>query len=187
MKVQVKPWTDESGRLLSDVDLQIKSRSWTPGIWEAYLQTLESKHSGRTYKPELFDGFCDELVDSIFSIVTNESDSVLKNQIESAIAELPERQSRVLKLLFWEGKSQNQIAKDWRIQQSSVFNLKERALRNLRLSLENLQGAVNSRFMKGENNSSSFRSQCNQTDLVEVMLAEINRNSTHEAYWRVKK
>lgn len=187
MKTQVKPWTDEKGRSLSDVDLQIKSRNWSAEIWEEYLQTLESKHSGRMYKPDIYDGFCTDNVESIFSVVTNEYNSVLKNQIESALAELPEKQAQVLRLIFWEGKSQNRIAKDWGVQQSSIFNLKERAISNLRISLEKLQGAVNSRSMKGQTNSSSLGSSAIQSDLEEAMNDEINRSATHESYWRARK
>jgi RNA polymerase sigma factor (sigma-70 family) len=184
MKIQLKPWTDERGRLLSDDDLRFQSKGWNTEIWEAYLKTIEVKNSGMKYKPEIYDAFCSELMASIFSVVTNEKNSILKNKIEDAIADLPEKQRDVLHLIFWEGKSQRKIAKSWGVQQSSVFDLKERALSNLRISLENLQGAVTSGFMNGDEKSSSFKSQSIQSDIAEVMSAEINRNATQEAYWR---
>lgn len=187
MKVQVKPWTDERGRMLSEVDLKIRSRKWTPDIWESYLQTLEGKQSGRKYSSEIYDDYCGELVESIFSVVTNESDALTRNTIEEAIQKLSHRQAEVLRLIFWEGKSQNRIAKDWGVQQSSVFNLKQRALERLRKSLEKMQGAVNSRLMKGEENSSLAEHDYVRSDIEEVMNAEINRNATHEAYWRSQK
>lgn len=184
MKTHVKPWTDSKGRMLSDDNLRIKSKGWSAEIWEEYLTTIEAKSSGRTYKPEIYEGFCEELMESIFSVVTNEDSSILKNKIEDAMSELPKRQQEVLQLLFWEGKSQNQIAKDWGVQQSSVFNLKERALNNLRISMESLQGAVNSRFMRGQENSRYHGSDGIQSDIEEVMNAEINRNATHESHWK---
>ena len=187
MKRIIKPWTDAKGRVLSDDELRTQSKSWSSDTWKEHLTTLESKSSGQFYKPEAYDGFFAELVESIFTVVTNENNSALKKKIQLAVSDLPQRQREVLELIFWEGKSQNQIAKTWGIQQSSVFSLKERALRNLQFSLKKLQGAVNSPFMRGQENSSDLWCECIQSDIAEVMNSEINRTFSHGSHWRKNK
>ena len=40
-KSQLKPWLNEDGSVKSDAKIRKAGQQWPPGVWEAYLATLE--------------------------------------------------------------------------------------------------------------------------------------------------
>lgn len=52
--------------------------------------------------------------------------------VEQLLAHLSERQALVLRKVFWDGKSERKIARELKISRQAVYDLKKRALRNLR-------------------------------------------------------
>ncbi len=184
MKIQVKPWTDNRGFNLPEHELREVSKNWNEQTWEEYLKTIESKISGKFFSPEIYDLLCDGLTENIFWRSSEFSSDEVLEQIQSAMTHLPEKQAKVIELIFWHGKSQHQIAKSLRIHQSSVFNLKNRAIKNLKISLQKLQGAVNPPLMRGECEFDHPSVQELSEEVCEVMQTEINRNECHVSFER---
>ena len=189
MKRQIKPWTDQRGLPLNDEALKSVSRTWDEQTWEAYLNTIEGKSSGQLFGPGVYQDLCEENIRSIFADTANENNDEIKSSVEKVLEVLSEhsgKQASVIREIFWNGKSQHEIADLLRIQQSSVFDLKQRAVKNFKKIMKDLQGAVNPPLMKGENKSFLEESRNRTDQIAAVMQSEINRTEAHESYWRKK-
>lgn len=189
MKRQIKLWTDQRGLPLSDEELKSVCHTWNEQTWEEYLNTIEGKSSGQLFGPGVYQDLCEENFRSIFADTANENNDEVRFRVEKALealSEHSEKQAFVIKEIFWNGKSQHEIADLLRIQQNAVFDLKQRAIKNLRKIMKDLQALVNPPLMKGENKSFLEESQNRTDQIAAVMQSEINRTETHESYWRKK-
>jgi predicted DNA-binding protein YlxM (UPF0122 family) len=189
MKRQLKPWTDQRGLPLHTEELKRVSRVWDEQTWEAYLKTIESKSSGQLFGPGVYQDLCEENIRSIFADTANENNDEVKIRVEKALEALSkhsEKQTFVIKEIFWNGKSQHDVAGLLRIQQNAVFDLKQRAIKNLKKIMKELQVLVNPPLMKGEKKSFLEESQNRTDQIAEVMQSEINRTEAHESFWRKK-
>lgn len=72
------------------------------------------------------------------------------SQLQNALDLLPERQQRVLKLAYFEGFSQAEIAKEIKVSPMHVSRLQRRALSDLREILENMDEAERKRRLRHE-------------------------------------
>ena len=76
------------------------------------------------------------------------------SQLQSALDLLPERQQRVLRLAYFEGFSQAEIAKEIKVSPMHVSRLQRRALSDLREILENMDEAERKRRLRHEEGGS---------------------------------
>ncbi len=110
-----------------------QSKSWTAKQWAEYLDENESKVIKEDLLPENFD----ELISEDSGIWKEEEKALaekinLKKICAKAINKLTHKQKIVIKLTFYEGLTQRQIAEKMKISRSSVRNIKHQSLQKLR-------------------------------------------------------
>ncbi|MFP5519923.1 MAG: sigma-70 family RNA polymerase sigma factor [Bdellovibrionia bacterium] len=150
MKREFRPWTDERGFPLSDEKLKVVCKNWDELTWEAYLKAYENKTGkGHLLKPVDYDFLAENLQESIFEASSRTASPQLQEKVSNAISQLTERQALILTKIFWEGRTQHQIALALGISQPAVFKIKKRSLDNLK---EILQGVINSPLVRGQEN-----------------------------------
>jgi RNA polymerase sigma factor (sigma-70 family) len=80
----------------------------------------------------------DQIADSATNAVADALSHFDRDILEKAIARLPEREAQVIRLLYFEGESVLQVAKQWRVTSQAVQNMHLRSLKALRLQLRHL-------------------------------------------------
>ena len=87
------------------------------------------------YEPAYFDGEDSELVmDQIAD--KNKEDIIIENlDLQSAIDALPQREQEVIKLRFFEGKTQTEVSKCCNVSQAQVSRIENCALKKLEAAL----------------------------------------------------
>lgn len=117
---------------ISDEDkvLREKSKSWSAEDWESYLRTIEVglKESLSSMGEVTRMG----LTSNVFEYAETDCSDDVSELVENLLSLLSERQAFVLRRVFWDGKSERQIAKMMKISRQAVYDLKKRALKNLR-------------------------------------------------------
>ncbi len=111
-------------------DLLSASRNWSPDEWESYLRTLEVGLSeSLSSKTEVNQR---GISNNIFELSSSGCSEELSMVVGKLLAHLSERQALVLRKIFWDGKSERKIARELKIGRQAVYDLKKRALKNLR-------------------------------------------------------
>ena len=128
---KAKPWLDEFGSLLTSAQLKKHSESWSHEVWEEYLRTIESPLSESQLSPSNFDELAEMQTENIFSFSELCADDDLKAQIKIMLNVLTKKQKRVMEMIYWENKSERQIATILKIHQTSVRDFKRSALKRL--------------------------------------------------------
>ncbi len=114
--------------------LLTKSKSWSKKQWEKHLEENEPLEEMREDPlPENFD----EIISEEFGMWKGKEKSLTKNiDLENicinAINKLTRKQKIVIKLTFYEGLTQKQIAEKLGVSRSSVKTIKHQSLQKLR-------------------------------------------------------
>ena len=115
-----------------DEAIREESKNWNAQQWESYLQTVERGRSEslstRTEVERL------GITLNIFDLADTDCSEEISTLVRSLLDKLSNRQAFVLKMIFWHGKSERQIAKMMGSSRQAVYDLKKRALKNLRIS-----------------------------------------------------
>lgn len=129
-----QPWLDPDGRIYSDDALREISKNWSAQMWERFLkETVECPQ-----KEELITDLL--LTDELDGIWLDEvpDNSDVSEKIRRLIrSHLTPRQQHVIRLTFWESKSERQIAKMLGVSRSTVVGLKKDSLNKLKRLIEN--------------------------------------------------
>ena len=124
------PWKDINGEDLSDENLRTASQNWSQSAWEAYLRNSETPLS-ESLLTQLLDF---EITDSSQSEFFERSEQCAPNALKSGVKlyldQLTPRQRQILRLTFWDNKSEREIAADLKISRSTVKEIKKRVLRS---------------------------------------------------------
>ena len=139
MKTQSrKPWLDQNGNPLCDTNLKLISKGWNQKTWEEYLSWLELPLRESQLCPEAFQEMAEKMEESVFSLSASknwlpEQDSKL--YAEALLNKLTPKQKTVLKMIFWEEKTEREIAAHLGIARGTVSDIKNRALLKIKSSL----------------------------------------------------
>ena len=133
-----RPWLNKDGSLKSDSEITRLGKTWSQEIWTRYLDTTvepreEKKLAFFPYidtgtmatKPQISD----------FLSCGEDFDSDMKFVLQKAIKDLSKREKQVVKGIFWKGKSPVVLAKELKINPSTVYTLKSTALVKLQKML----------------------------------------------------
>lgn len=174
MKREKQPWTDERGFPLADGELKIVCQSWDEKTWSAYLKAYENKNGkGNLLSSEDYDCLAENLKESIFDFSMPSASPELQQLVQNALSQLTDKQAQIISKIFWEGRTQHQVALDLGICQSSISKTKQRALDALR---KILQGGINSPIVKGQKNPGQQKGPSTRDEEIRwVMNQEINR------------
>lgn len=122
--------TKKRPEMQTEDDLRSASRNWNANEWEAYLRTLEVGLSeSLSSKNEVNQR---GITNNIFELSSSGCAEEVSMVVEQLLAHLSERQALVLRKIFWDGKSERKIARELKIGRPAVYDLKKRALKNLR-------------------------------------------------------
>jgi RNA polymerase sigma factor (sigma-70 family) len=105
--------------------LRIHSRSWTAEQWEEHLSFLEiGLREDLQFNPAK--------ANEPFIWKAEEASEEYQEAAADLLKILTQRQFAVIKLIFWQGKSERQVARIMQLSRSGVYDLKTRALKKLR-------------------------------------------------------
>ena len=139
MKTQSrKPWLDQNGTPLSDTKLKLISKGWNQKTWEEYLSWFEWPLQESQLSPEVYQEMAEKMEESVFSLSASKSwlpDQDSKLYAEALLNKLTPKQKTVLKMIFWEEKTEREIAAHLGIARGTVNDIKNRALLKLKSSL----------------------------------------------------
>ena len=132
MTTDRKPWMVVDGNVAPTERLMDVAKSWSPEIWEDFLQTTVDK----PLRESLVNHDCGEEVDqsaldAYQDMMTQVRHPHLESLVRVLMKKLTIREQSVLHAIFWDGKSQKEIAAQLRIGRSSVLNYRDRALKKL--------------------------------------------------------
>jgi RNA polymerase sigma factor (sigma-70 family) len=135
-----KPWLKDNGTKLTPDEIKIVSRFWTPENWNEYLESLEFEEDSRivalkgdkALEAAPYGELKDLLPDS-----SNLSDELLE-LIRLALSShyLSDREREILQQVYWEGKSESEIAQAFKISISNFRKIKIKARVKLKRVLE---------------------------------------------------
>lgn len=122
--------TKKRSEMQTEDDLRSASRNWNADDWESYLRTLEVGLSeSLSSKTEVNQK---AITNNIFELSSSGCSKEVSMVVEQLLAHLSERQALVLRKIFWDGKSERKIAREMKTSRQAVYDLKKRALKNLR-------------------------------------------------------
>ncbi len=129
-----KPWLTDEGKYLSDDELKIISKTWTPETWEAYMQSLEHEEDEERFITVATDSVDQTSNEDFKALITDpiplEKD--LTQIVMAAVDKLPERQKEVIFDSYWMNISEREQAKKHGVQRAAVYFRKRRAKNNLK-------------------------------------------------------
>ncbi|MGE3756117.1 MAG: RNA polymerase sigma factor [Pseudobdellovibrionaceae bacterium] len=131
-----KPWLNEKGHELSDYDLKEVSKNWDQETWERYLQYLDGTLSEQQIRPYDYDDMAEKMDFTCWTFSQSDADDDIKKFVGAILKTLTRQQQRILKMTFWEGRSERFIADELRISRSTVKTLKKRVLKRLAKELK---------------------------------------------------
>ena len=114
-----------------DSALELESRNWRAEDWEGYLKSLEG--GLKESQLPLRGGDDSNLTASAFEINSNSATDQQLIQVEQILIGLTEKQSHVIRAIYWSGLSERKIARLMGISRTAVRKIKSRALKKLKL------------------------------------------------------
>ena len=129
------PWLDKNGTPKSDEEIKKVSPFWSKGTWEDYLSTLDKQQEEYLFNnPKAVENLsAKECAKFIMSIdMAKKGLDRIKILAKICLHELSQRELEVLKKIFFEKKSERQIAKELGISRNSIKTLKYRGIRKIK-------------------------------------------------------
>lgn len=160
---EIQPWTDPDGNILDLAEIKRKSVSWTPDIWSAYLDTVDQPL--KESQISKFDEAASSLAESVFVHSQSNASEEIKKLLQQVILTLNDQQREVVEQLFFNSRTQREVALGMSISQSRVRDLKHAALKNLKTFF---QGAL------------TFPIVTDQTKTMEMKNVKTNFETTLE-------
>ncbi|MGE4133289.1 MAG: sigma factor-like helix-turn-helix DNA-binding protein [Bdellovibrionales bacterium] len=125
-----KPWIGEKGQVLDKAALRQISKSWGPTNWEFYLSSLDGHQKECQASTNLIEESA--LAENIYPMFVPGCSPELSESMNRLLKSLTEKQKFVIEKIFFEGRSERQVARMMMISRTGVVDLKKRALRNLK-------------------------------------------------------
>lgn len=135
-----KPWLDKNGEIIPSRELSKIAKNWDIKTWEAYLNSLEGYQSDLLFSKDLPDISNEEYVLLYKNLLHQEAYPNVKKVINAALCTLTPREQAVIRGVYWDGMSIQQIANSLGISRTTASSYKSRACEKLANLL--LSGAV---------------------------------------------
>lgn len=125
-----RPWISETGKPLDLSTLRELSRAWSAKDWEVYLTSLD----GHQRELQASTNTVEELglAANVYPTFLPGCSPELSKIVVPLLRALTRKQKFVIKKIFFEGRSERQVARMMMISRSGVVDLKKRALRKLK-------------------------------------------------------
>lgn len=147
MKNQQKPWLNSEGKRLSDKELLEAAKSWGGATWEEFLRsTVEGPlRENLIQDNSTMDQFNASYLQAYQDLlVADQTHPTLRTHIRSLVGKLTIRERTVIYGIFWEGKTQAELAQTLHIKRSAVRNYRDQALKKLGVQMIKKSLMVNS-------------------------------------------
>ena len=129
---EIAPWLSRNGNAKSADELKKISKLWSANVWESYLKTLEvSQKEMMIDDHRVFMALAEKSAIQDWYKEKNIDVELFKTKILEAFEFFSETEAKVIKMTFWENKSERAIAKKMDVARRTVRKAKERALRKL--------------------------------------------------------
>ncbi|OFZ37678.1 MAG: hypothetical protein A2504_07520 [Bdellovibrionales bacterium RIFOXYD12_FULL_39_22] len=126
-----KPWLDHRGHPICDDELKVICQNWDKDMWEKYLSWLDYPLKESQISPESYDYVAGQMEESIFYLIPDGASDELKEKVRKTLEKLTDKQRMVIHKIFWEGKSERQIAAEMNVNRSVIFEMKKNAFRRI--------------------------------------------------------
>ena len=123
-----RPWLSPSGVAKSTSELKKACRTWDSKTWEDYLAWYQGRRREALVSPSIYTKRGEELTGSIFEGFGQSCSSKTQRLAEQLLRSLPAKDAEVLRLIFFEGRTQREIGAIVRRSQSRVFQIKNSAI-----------------------------------------------------------
>lgn len=155
MEIKKKaPWLTNEGKEISTRKLKRIARHWGPRTWGQYLDWYETPRQESLVASGFYKKKCELQTESIFEQFAQSASDANRETCESMLNKLAPADAQVLRLAYFEGRTQRQIAATLDLSQPGVYQAKKRALEQLR-KVEGKAKVITRRYMKGKISSSS--------------------------------
>ncbi len=135
MKIKIKqPWLTSSGVEIPTDQLKEISKSWDEATWEAYLKWYEGSLREVLVKTEHYEILGERVSQSVFELYGHNSCPQLQSYCDHILKLLSPEQESILRKIFFEGKTERQIAFELDCSKTSVSRNKFKALSRLRVN-----------------------------------------------------
>ncbi len=127
-----RPWLTSTGVEIPTDQLKEICKSWDRVTWDSYLKWYESALCARLLKPQVFNSICENLTESVFQEFDQNTDPQKRTLCERLLRTIPAGEAKVLRLIFFEGRTVREIAANEKMGKSTVHDKKNKALLRLR-------------------------------------------------------
>ncbi|MFN3698025.1 MAG: hypothetical protein ACK4VO_11345 [Pseudobdellovibrio sp.] len=135
MKIKLnQPWLTSSGVEIPTDQLKEISKSWDEATWEAYLKWYEGSFREVLVKPEHYEILGERVSHSVFDLYGHNTCPQLQSYCDQILKLLSPEQETVLRKIFFEGKTERQIAFELKRSPSFVSKNKFKALSRLKVN-----------------------------------------------------
>lgn len=153
-----RPWLTSTGVEISTEELKRICKSWDEATWEAYLKWYESALCARLVLPGIYDSICEEMTSSVFEVADQNSDPRKKILCEELLRTLPKSESKVLREIYFGGKTERQVAAVEGKGKTTVHKLKIKGIERLRWGQDGEKGTTRE-YVKGLSSATESNNQ----------------------------
>ncbi len=147
MKRECKPWLDPNGKPYTEEVLKEISQNWDQETWEVYLQAQEYYLREKLIEPQRYDELADRQEETIFQRFCLSSDSETQELVEFLLTNLSPKQRFVIEQVFFEGRTEREIARELGISQPRVHLYKTKALDQIKRLMR--EGVITQPYIGG--------------------------------------
>lgn len=130
-----KPWNNSNGTRKSDSEIKLICQFWSASTWDRFLKETTEKSCIEKLadNSRSFETSSEYIqISSLFSETTFEDHEYFRPFIRAAMKRLTSRQYLILKMIFWENKTEYEVSKILNIARGAVNCSKNRALQKLK-------------------------------------------------------
>ncbi|MFK7824491.1 MAG: sigma factor-like helix-turn-helix DNA-binding protein [Oligoflexales bacterium] len=148
MSIDRKPWLDADGNVYPNAKLMELKRNWSLSTWEEFLQAEVdvSRQEALLHSPNHIENCSRGFGEIVKEMDTEDHYPRLQKQIRQYLKRLSKKEQQILDAIFWEGKSQRQLAKETKVSRTAITNTRDRALKKLgTFFVENLSARISAK------------------------------------------
>jgi len=135
MKIKTnQPWLTSSSVEIPTDQLKEISKSWNEVTWESYLKWYEGSFREVLVKPEHYEILGERVSQSLFELYGHNNCPKLQSYCDQILKLISSEQETILRKIFFEGKTERQIAFELDCSKTSVSRNKFKALSRLRVN-----------------------------------------------------
>lgn len=143
-----RPWLTSTGVEISTAELKEICKSWDQATWESYLGWYESARRDALVAPGVYQKRTEEMTESIFQQFDQNTDPKKRAHCEELLSSIPADEAQVIRLTYFDGKTEREIAAEKRKGKTTVHKLKIKGIERLRRGHDGEKGTTR-RFMRG--------------------------------------